>query len=667
MPEVQHFVNPYIIFIILQSLCIVPGMSIVVNCPDECNCKWKNGKQTVECVGVNLVGIPDNLHGGTQVLDLTGNLLQLLPSRAFYNVGLVNLQKVLASRCSLLSIADDALYQLSNLVELDLSSNFLTWIPSVALRDTPLLRRLSLSSNPVQRIENDSFILLSQLTVLELSSCQVEEVEPRAFDGLKSLEYLKLDGNKLRTLPPEMVKPFSTLYALELQQNPWNCDCRIRSVRKWMIRHNIPISSPPQCTEPARLRGSSWDTVGIDEFACKPEVIVVDPTVTFIEGDNATLGCRVHAVPEGNVNWIWRGRVINNLTLMSFGRQMYLIREVGTTHKVNSLTIFNVMLKDSGRYLCVASNSAGRISANITLNVIPKENDDDALSGEEIAGIIIGVIFVIFALFFIFSFFMLRHQRLFPNRSKNGGFTIYKHFFSFNNNHVSAVVKNSTDVDVSVPSNTGNTMDVKCNATSLSPGSGSETSAYGGNKMNSLVPLEQYSLHDSNVNAHPVTSPNAETWYSHSQKRHSIRETETGIEMCAISVTENKNSDNNSYKTIKDDGENYERTEYRRPLSNDEDDDDTESTGPMFDIKQPVNNYYIDHELPAQKYSIWPLSEGSFKDESYHSYNSPSQSSWKRNSVIIPQQIHHVFSPDARDSPDEGLGDEREYETDILD
>ncbi|GIY02905.1 leucine-rich repeat-containing protein 4B [Caerostris extrusa] len=95
-----------------------------------------------------------------------------------------------------------------------------------------------------------------------------------------------------------------------------------------------------------RLRELTWDAVSIDDFACKPEVTVVESTVTFTEGDNATLSCRVHAVPEGNVNWIWRGRVINNLTLMSFGRQMYLIREVGTTLKVNSLTIFNVMLKD---------------------------------------------------------------------------------------------------------------------------------------------------------------------------------------------------------------------------------------------------------------------------------------------------------------------------------
>lgn len=661
MPEVHYYISSYIFFIILHSLCIIPGTSILDACPSECNCKWKNGKQTVECIGVNLVGIPDVLSGETQVLDLTGNLLQLLPSRAFYRVGLINLQKVFLSRCGILSIAEDAFYHLTNLIELDISSNFISWIPAVALRDTPLLRRLLLSSNPIQRVENDSFVLLTHLTVLELSSCQIEVVESRAFDGLTSLEYLKLGGNKLRTLPPEIVKPFSTLYALELHQNPWHCDCHIRSVRKWMLRHNIPISSPPQCFEPLRLRGLKWDVVSIDDFACKPEVTVVEPVVTFKEGNNATLGCRVQAVPEGAVNWIWRGRIINNLTLMSFGRQMYLIREVGTTLKVNSLTIFNVMLKDSGQYLCVSSNPAGRVSANITLNVITKEGGADALSGEEIAGIVIGVLFVIFALFFVFSFFMLRHQRLFPNRGKSGGFTIYKHFFSFNNNHVGATVKTTADSEVNRPVSNENHMNDKCNASSLSPGGNSELSAYGGSKMNNLVPLEQYTLHE-NINAHQVDTPTGDRWFSHTLNRHSIRETERGIEVCVIPNNDNKNSDDKSYKSITDEPESYERTEYRRPVANDDEEDDVNSLGPMYDMKEPVNNYYLDHDLP-HKCAIWPISDGSFKDESYHSYNSPSQSSWKRNSVIIPQQIHHVFSPDARDSPDEGLGDE----TDILD
>jgi len=42
-----------------------PGL--VVACPTDCNCKWKGGKQTVECVGKGLRTFPAPIDAGTQV------------------------------------------------------------------------------------------------------------------------------------------------------------------------------------------------------------------------------------------------------------------------------------------------------------------------------------------------------------------------------------------------------------------------------------------------------------------------------------------------------------------------------------------------------------------------------------------------------------------------
>lgn len=33
------------------------------------------------------------------------------------------------------------------------------------------------------------------------------------------------------------------------------------------------------------------------------------------------------AIPDVNIQWEWRGRIIRNMSLMTFGRQMYTIRE----------------------------------------------------------------------------------------------------------------------------------------------------------------------------------------------------------------------------------------------------------------------------------------------------------------------------------------------------
>lgn len=47
----------------------------------------------------------------------------------------------------------------------------------------------------------------------------------------------------------------------------------------------------------------------------------------FFTGENASIGCVMEAIPNVLIEWEWRGRAIRNMSLMTFGRQMYLIRE----------------------------------------------------------------------------------------------------------------------------------------------------------------------------------------------------------------------------------------------------------------------------------------------------------------------------------------------------
>ena len=37
------------------------------DCPSFCECKWKKGKETVECVNANLTRVPDGLSTDIQV------------------------------------------------------------------------------------------------------------------------------------------------------------------------------------------------------------------------------------------------------------------------------------------------------------------------------------------------------------------------------------------------------------------------------------------------------------------------------------------------------------------------------------------------------------------------------------------------------------------------
>ena len=88
------------------------------------------GKRWVECVRQNQISIPDEIDMETQVLDLSGNNLQILPREVFARHGLLNLQKLHLADCKIGQIDPTAFRGLTNLVELNLAGNLLTSIPT---------------------------------------------------------------------------------------------------------------------------------------------------------------------------------------------------------------------------------------------------------------------------------------------------------------------------------------------------------------------------------------------------------------------------------------------------------------------------------------------------------------------------------------------------------
>ena len=56
-----------------------------------------------------------------------------------------------------------------------------------------------------------------------------------------------------------------------------------------------------------------------------------------------------------------------NITIYRF-----IISEKGSFEKTSTLTLTNVRTEDSGQYMCVALNPAGKVEANFTLQVFIK-------------------------------------------------------------------------------------------------------------------------------------------------------------------------------------------------------------------------------------------------------------------------------------------------------
>lgn len=389
------------------------------SCQTVCACKWKGGKQTVECIERALIAIPESIDANTQVLDMSGNNLQILPRDTFIRTGLVNLQKVYLRNCRIGQIDNDAFKGLTNLVELDLSFNLLTAIPSLALTHIASLRELTMASNPIQKVESFAFAATHSLTKLDLSHCDIQTIAPDAFKDLVALHSLKLNGNKLSELRPRTIETLRRLHNVELHDNPWLCDCRLRAAKIWLKDNNIPYPVAPVCLGgPERVIDRTFAELDVDDFACRPEIM---PVVRFIEatsGENATIVCKSSAVPSASVNWYWNGRLLVNGSAFSSYQRVWL-HEDGEFEKRSHLVLTNAQEMDSGEFYCVADNRAGSAEANFTLHVVMRAAGL-SLGNNQIAGLTVILAVVILFIICMTLFWLVRLRRL-PFDSKTPG------------------------------------------------------------------------------------------------------------------------------------------------------------------------------------------------------------------------------------------------------
>ncbi|XP_029163169.1 leucine-rich repeat-containing protein 24 [Nylanderia fulva] len=380
-------------------------------CANQCSCKWKSGKRTVECVDRSLTSIPDWIDPETQVLDMSGNDIRLLPSNIFVRVRLTNLQRLYLRDCRIDRIDGEALAGLTNLVELDLSHNLLIAVPSSSFTDTPFLRDLVLAHNPLERIRQHAFTSTPNLVKLDLSHTQLVDIEAKGFLGLELLESLKLNNNQLSTLHPGTFEPLKKLTSIELHDNPWTCDCHLREMKMWLVKHNVPTLVAPVCRGPQQLLDRAFTDLDIDDFACRPVLLIASRYAEATIGENASIECRVSAIPPAKVKWYWNGRQLTNHSAFS-SYQKILIFEEGQFRKKSTLILTNAQEADSSEFYCVAENRAGSVEANFTLHVSLRTAGMATLGSGQIAGISAALVVLILIILMIILVLFVRLRRM---------------------------------------------------------------------------------------------------------------------------------------------------------------------------------------------------------------------------------------------------------------
>ncbi|XP_063700925.1 leucine-rich repeat-containing protein 24 [Culicoides brevitarsis] len=415
----------WLLVFLAVSSCILQLAEASGSCPSMCTCKWKGGKETAECTDKSLISIPENIEPGTQVLDISNNNLQILPREIFRRSSLLNLQKIYLRDCRLGQIDRAAFAGLTNLVELDLSHNLLTSIPTASLNELPSLRDLILTSNSIQKIDERAFAPVPHLVKLDLSNCGIQTITPRAFEGLQALHTLKLNGNKLSDLRAKTIETLGKLRGIELHDNPWVCDCRLRAAKLWLTENNIPFTVAPVCAGgPERVIQHSFAELGVDDFACKPEILYQDRILNRIveagAGENATITCRAAGIPSPKISWFWNGRALMNNSMHNAHQRIH-IYEFGVSEKRSTLVLTNAQETDSSEFYCVAENAAGSTEANFTLHVSLRAAGIRTLGEKQIAGLSAALVILILFILLITGFLLVRLRRIPISESKTPG------------------------------------------------------------------------------------------------------------------------------------------------------------------------------------------------------------------------------------------------------
>ncbi|XP_064640761.1 slit homolog 2 protein-like [Lineus longissimus] len=206
-----------------------------------------------------------------RTLDLCGNKLDTLSFGAFQ--GLEKLSSILDLSQNLINVLHgDNFSNLKALRVLNISCNRLTGFLGSPFQHLESLETLDVRSNNITRgIGKISLKGLYQLETFHFSDNEALYVSRNAFtDSNSTIKEVYLQGNMIQTLYATTL-PWKQLHRIDLRQNPWKCDCRLRWVKgqQGILDNN---SRDFTCASPVSLAGLEIASISAEKFFCRRAV-----------------------------------------------------------------------------------------------------------------------------------------------------------------------------------------------------------------------------------------------------------------------------------------------------------------------------------------------------------------------------------------------------------
>lgn len=381
-------VLPYQVFALSKSLARLDlSGNLLVSLPDHSFRPNKNLQELVLSAN-RLTKLPPRLFSGLnqlKILELADNEIDTVPRGLFGD--LVSLQHLDLSGNPITRLTSITFHSLSNLRWLSLKNLPVTVLPYDVWRPVRKLRTLLLSGTRLEALRNEDLKGLDKLETLEVNNSPLREISRCTLDRTPALRKIDLRDSNLTFLPANVAQ-LSFLSELQLQGNPWACDCRMFWFVKWAESKEhlrTVFQSGFRCGD--EIDGTADILQTLRYLKCAPpNLIYATPTQQHLLLNPVLLECEFNGNPTPSLTWVtptlqvlhWNpdpafpDAFVEHPPVHGWEQSVPFVDDGRIRILENgSLYIATLLRQDVGQYKCYAVNPIANATTYISLQMNP--------------------------------------------------------------------------------------------------------------------------------------------------------------------------------------------------------------------------------------------------------------------------------------------------------